>query len=140
MQFPTSFPAGSKAQLRINFRAALTGDMMGYYYSSWKNEGKTKYYALTQFEVCFCTAHHSYSPLKSLLSQATAARRSFPCWDEPLLKATYAISLISRKDTVNLSNMPAKSEESYKGGMFFETFSLINYAYILEFRHHCPCW
>lgn len=43
----------------------------------------------------------------------TAARRAFPCWDEPLLKATFAITLISRTDTVNLSNMPAISEEVY---------------------------
>ena len=37
----------------------------------------------------------------------TAARRAFPCWDEPLLKSTYSISLISRKGLVSLSNMPA---------------------------------
>ena len=45
------------------------------------------------------------------LLQATAARRAFPCWDEPLLKSTYAITMISRADTVNLSNMPVESEE-----------------------------
>ena len=45
--------------------------------------------------------------------QPTAARRAFPCWDEPLLKATYGITLISRADTVNLSNMPVASEEEY---------------------------
>lgn len=43
----------------------------------------------------------------------TAARRAFPCWDEPLLKATFAVTLVSRADTVNLSNMPAISEEVY---------------------------
>jgi aminopeptidase 2 len=35
----------------------------------------------------------------------------FPCWDEPLLKATFGITMISREDTTNLSNMPATSEE-----------------------------
>lgn len=38
------------------------------------------------------------------------ARRSFPCWDEPLLKATFDITLVSDHETVNLSNMPAVSE------------------------------
>jgi aminopeptidase 2 len=46
--------------------------------------------------------------------QPTAARRAFPCWDEPLLKATFAITLISRENTVNLSNMPAVSENVYE--------------------------
>lgn len=46
-------------------------------------------------------------------TKPTAARRAFPCWDEPLLKATFAVTLISRADTVNLSNMPALSEEIY---------------------------
>jgi aminopeptidase 2 len=47
------------------------------------------------------------------LKKPTAARRAFPCWDEPLLKATFAVTMISRADTVNLSNMPAISEEIY---------------------------
>jgi aminopeptidase 2 len=45
--------------------------------------------------------------------QPTAARRAFPCWDEPALKATFSISLISRADTVNLSNLSVASEEVY---------------------------
>ncbi|KAG9318425.1 peptidase family M1-domain-containing protein [Chiua virens] len=42
--------------------------------------------------------------------------RAFPCWDEPLLKATFAITMISRLDTTNLSNMSVASEEVYKPG------------------------
>ncbi|KAL5490410.1 APE2 [Sanghuangporus weigelae] len=94
LKFPTVFSAGSKAQLKVNFDAQLTGSMMGYYYSTWEKDGKKQYYTLTQFE-------------------PTAARRAFPCWDEPLLKATYSVTLISREGTVNLSNMPAISEEPY---------------------------
>jgi len=90
--FPSVLPAGSKAELTIVYGGKLTGNMAGYYNSSWVYEGKTKHYALTQFE-------------------PTAARRAFPCWDEPLLKATFAVTLISRADTVNLSNMPSFSEE-----------------------------
>jgi aminopeptidase 2 len=41
------------------------------------------------------------------------ARRAFPCWDEPLLKATYNITLVSHADMVNLSNMSASFEEPY---------------------------
>ncbi|KAI9431113.1 hypothetical protein H4582DRAFT_2085539 [Lactarius indigo] len=43
-------------------------------------------------------------------SQPTGARSALPCWDEPLLKATFSVTLISRKGTVSLSNMPALSD------------------------------
>ncbi|KAJ7468068.1 leucyl aminopeptidase [Mycena latifolia] len=91
--FPAALAAGSTARLFVAFAGALTGSMVGYYRSltTGPDEGK-KYCALTQFE-------------------PTAARRAFPCWDEPALKATFAISLISRTGTVNLSNMPAYAEE-----------------------------
>ncbi|KLO10866.1 hypothetical protein SCHPADRAFT_906524 [Schizopora paradoxa] len=94
IDFPSTFVAGSTVVLQAKFQGPLTADMMGYYRSSWKNEGKEEYYSLTQFA-------------------PTAARRGFPCWDEPLLKATYSISLISRSDSVNLSNMDVISEEPY---------------------------
>ena len=41
----------SKVQLKIDFDADLTGNMMGYYYSTWEKDGKKQYYTLTQFEV-----------------------------------------------------------------------------------------
>ncbi len=53
---------------------------------------------------------------RSRLIQAIDARRAFPCWDEPLLKATFAITMISRSESVNLSNMPAYSEKVYAPG------------------------
>lgn len=87
-----TLPAGSNASLKVFFKGELTGGMSGYYKSAYEKDGKTKYYALTQFE-------------------PTAARRSFPCWDEPLLKSTFAVTMISRTDTTSLSNMPATSEE-----------------------------
>nr|VWO96865.1 Probable aminopeptidase N PepN (Lysyl aminopeptidase) (LYS-AP) (Alanine aminopeptidase) [Ganoderma boninense] len=94
--FDKALPAGSKARFSVPFKGPLTGDMLGYYRSTGGKDGEFKY-TLTQFEA---------SP--------TAARRAFPCWDEPLLKATVAVTLVSRVNSVNLSNMPAISEEVYK--------------------------
>lgn len=45
-------------------------------------------------------------------SEATDARRCFPCWDEPAIKATFDITLIVPKDRVALSNMPIVAERS----------------------------
>ncbi|CAD6910574.1 unnamed protein product [Tilletia controversa] len=83
-------PKGSKATLTIAFGAEITNSMMGYYRATWEHEGKKGFYALTQFE-------------------PTSARRAFPLWDEPAVKATYTITMIHRSDTVALSNMPVKS-------------------------------
>ena len=40
-----------------------------------------------------------------VLLQPTDARRAFPCWDEPALKATFDVTLVAPKDRVALSNM-----------------------------------
>ncbi|TIC23268.1 hypothetical protein E3Q12_02146 [Wallemia mellicola] len=84
---PFSLNPGDDVELSIAFKSSLDDSMMGYYRSSYKDNGKDVHYALTQHE-------------------PTAARKSFPCLDEPILKATYDISIIHRKDTVALSNMP----------------------------------
>ncbi|ETW82731.1 Metallo peptidase M1 [Heterobasidion irregulare TC 32-1] len=81
--FAQDLPAGSKATLSVGFSAPLDGSMTGYYASKW-DKGV---YALTQFE-------------------PTSARGALPCWDEPALKATFAVTLVSRAGTVSLSNMP----------------------------------
>ncbi|KAF8985615.1 leucyl aminopeptidase [Cyathus striatus] len=96
-ELKSPLPTGSKAVVKIGFSGKLTGSMMGYYRSSWTKDGKTNFYALTQFE-------------------PTAARRAFPSLDEPLLKATFDITLISRTSTTSLSNMPAISETTYSQG------------------------
>ncbi|KAJ7046577.1 leucyl aminopeptidase [Mycena alexandri] len=100
--FPQALPTGSKAQLKVAFNGLLRDSMTGYYISTWEQDGQTKNYALTQFE-------------------PTDARTAFPCWDEPLLKATFAVTMVSHADTVNLSNMPAISEKTYEPGVTEET-------------------
>lgn len=36
--------------------------------------------------------------------QATYARKAFPCFDEPAMKAVFNVSIIHSRDTVALSN------------------------------------
>lgn len=72
--------------------------MKGFYRSKYFTaSGEERHAGVTQFE-------------------ATDARRCFPCWDEPAIKATFDISLIVPKDRVALSNMPAVSETATDDG------------------------
>lgn len=67
--------------------------MAGFYRSSYKAaDGSTKYLATTQME-------------------PTDARRAFPCFDEPALKAEFTITLIADKELTCLSNMDVASEK-----------------------------
>ena len=93
ISFEKSIPAGSKAQLVHTFTGVLNDKMAGFYRSSFKDkDGKTKYIASTQME-------------------PTDARRAFPCFDEPALKANYTITLIADKGQTCLSNMDVASEK-----------------------------
>ncbi|EJU01768.1 Metalloprotease [Dacryopinax primogenitus] len=60
--------------------------LTGYYKCNHDYEGTRATYAVTQFE-------------------PTAARKAFPCWDQPAFKARFDITMISRSGTVSLSNM-----------------------------------
>ncbi|KAJ7812086.1 hypothetical protein B0H14DRAFT_2210921, partial [Mycena olivaceomarginata] len=78
----------------IAYSSTLCGTMNKYYKSAWQRNGKTEYYALTQFQIAI----------------SEIARTAMPCWDEPQLKAMWSITMISWVETVNISNMAAESE------------------------------
>ena len=93
VSFEKAIPAGSKAQIDQTFTGTLNDQMAGFYRSSYKdNDGSIKYLATTQME-------------------PTDARRAFPCFDEPALKATFAVTLVADKNHTCLSNMDQASEK-----------------------------
>ena len=79
------------ATIILEFQGILNDRLLGFYRSQYKQGGKTKYLATTQFE-------------------AADARRAFPCWDEPEAKATFDISIIADNRFTAISNMPVKSK------------------------------
>ncbi|KAF9908820.1 hypothetical protein BX616_011368 [Lobosporangium transversale] len=88
--FESELPKGS-ALLSIYYDGILNDKMAGFYRSTYKDtEGNSKVMGVTQFE-------------------ATEARRAFPCWDEPSVKATFSIKLVVPVELEALSNMPVES-------------------------------
>ena len=89
--FGETLPAG-RASLACVFTGVLNDQLRGFYRSEYVDkDGEKRYMATTQFE-------------------ATDARRAFPCWDEPSLKATFEVTLKAPKELTTLSNMPVAME------------------------------
>ncbi|XP_041987811.1 puromycin-sensitive aminopeptidase [Aricia agestis] len=102
--FDKPLPIGD-AFLVCEFTGEINDKMKGLYRSKYLTQGgEERYAAVTQFE-------------------ATDARRCFPCWDEPAIKATFDITLEVPADRVALSNMPLKEEkiDGDKKVMHFDT-------------------
>jgi puromycin-sensitive aminopeptidase len=127
-----SFP-GVLAKGEWQLQAEYEGSMVqpgleGFYRSKWTDEKKEDHWmASTQFE-------------------ATHARRAFPCWDEPALKATYALTLVIDRRFVALSNMRATGETvegSWKSVAFGRTPRMSTYLLawaVGEFESSAPAW
>lgn len=92
------FPEGTLASfkdnaiLEVKFTGILNDNMAGFYRAKYEDKltGETRYMATTQME-------------------PTDARRAFPCFDEPNLKASFAITLVSDPSLTHLSNMDVKT-------------------------------
>ncbi|KAJ8682247.1 hypothetical protein QAD02_018039 [Eretmocerus hayati] len=77
---------GTDYTLIVNFKGSLSTDMQGFYRSSYKDKkGNPVLVAATQFE-------------------PTHARRAFPCFDEPEMKARFDVSITHYKDYSVLFN------------------------------------
>lgn len=84
---------GEQYKVKMKFRAWLTADLAGLYKSTYKRKDGTEVtIAATQF-------------------QPTDARRTFPCFDEPALKATFTVTLAHDPKYISISNMPIKRTE-----------------------------
>eukprot|EP00743_Colponemidia_sp_Colp-15_P004938 GILK01005323.1.p1 GENE.GILK01005323.1~~GILK01005323.1.p1 ORF type:complete len:892 (+),score=188.23 GILK01005323.1:73-2676(+) len=75
----------------FEFKGTLNDKMVGFYRSKYVLNGEEKYMATTQFE-------------------STDARRCFPCWDEPDMKATFQTTLVVPVDKTAVSNTPVEEE------------------------------
>uniref|UniRef100_A0A665WUI7 Aminopeptidase n=1 Tax=Echeneis naucrates TaxID=173247 RepID=A0A665WUI7_ECHNA len=92
VKFSEKLKRGQHCVLTLEYSAKLSNTYDGFYNSSYTDKnGNKRVLAATQFE-----------PL--------AARKAFPCFDEPAFKATFLVKINRKSDYMTLSNMPmAKS-------------------------------
>jgi len=91
-----------RIKICIEFTGILNDRLLGFYRSKYKDtSGRTKHLATTQFE-------------------AADARRAFPCWDEPAIKATFDVSLLVEKHMTAISNMPEKAKNNVNSKILVE--------------------
>ena len=85
-------------RLDLRFSGQLNDMLRGFYRSKFRAEGgKETWLAATQFE-------------------STDARRAFPCWDEPDMKATFAVTIVAEDGLTVLSNSREVSSEVLEAG------------------------
>lgn len=104
VKLPKKLSTGD-ASIIVHFQGCMNDKMAGFYRAKYQpavepakgtpKDDKNHYMFSTQFEAC-------------------DARRAFPCFDEPNLKASFEFEIEIPEDLVALSNMPEKSTS--KGG------------------------
>ncbi|KAG8137889.1 hypothetical protein E2320_003829, partial [Naja naja] len=90
--------------LKILYNAPIENELLGFFRSSYVLYGERRFLAVTQF-----------SP--------THARKAFPCFDEPIYKATFKISIKHQATYLSLSNMPVETSVSEEDGWVTDHFT-----------------
>uniref|UniRef100_A0A3B1IZE6 Aminopeptidase n=1 Tax=Astyanax mexicanus TaxID=7994 RepID=A0A3B1IZE6_ASTMX len=85
IQLSETLQVGKIYWLYMEFQGELANDLRGFYRSEYFEDGVKKVVATTQME-------------------PTDARKAFPCFDEPAMKAVFHMTLIHPSGTVALSN------------------------------------
>ncbi|GBQ98876.1 aminopeptidase [Acetobacter nitrogenifigens DSM 23921 = NBRC 105050] len=93
IRFPRKLTKGAH-RLTLSYSGPIIATPNGLYYDDYKDaSGAQKRMLVTQFEVA-------------------DARRMFPCWDEPVFKATFHLTVTLPKAWTPISNMPVEKTEA----------------------------
>ncbi|XP_034039270.1 aminopeptidase N-like [Thalassophryne amazonica] len=85
LRLSSSLSEGRSYELYTEFQGELADDLHGFYRSEYVEDGVKKVVATSQM-------------------QATYARRAFPCFDEPAMKAVFNITIVHDRAKIALSN------------------------------------
>jgi puromycin-sensitive aminopeptidase len=117
LELPKEIEAGPWT-LELSFSGRMNPRLTGFYVSTYEQDGVVHKIGSTHFE-------------------STDARRAFPCWDEPDLKAVWSITLDVPQGLLALSNAPEVDRESIDLGRvrvrFADTIPMSSYlvAYVV---------
>ena len=115
LELPAEIEPGAYA-LRLEFTGRLSDLMEGMYRSRYTDDAGAEHVIITtHFE-------------------ATDARRNFPCWDEPDLKASFAVTLVVPDGVTALTNTPEIGREPADPG-----FVRIRYAESMVMSTYLVC-
>eukprot|EP00088_Acartia_fossae_P062121 TRINITY_DN7480_c0_g1_i2.p1 TRINITY_DN7480_c0_g1~~TRINITY_DN7480_c0_g1_i2.p1 ORF type:complete len:963 (-),score=180.19 TRINITY_DN7480_c0_g1_i2:184-3072(-) len=88
---------GRTYSIRLKFEYSLEPGLEGFYLSHYKDaQGNLRSLATTHFE-------------------PTSARRAFPCFDEPQLKAKFLVTITHDRSLRSFFNMPIKEQSDVRG-------------------------
>ncbi|MEE6458841.1 hypothetical protein FKM82_000445 [Ascaphus truei] len=102
---PEMLMKGQQCVLNIEYSSNFSDSYYGFYKISYKDEGTARWLSATQFE-----------PL--------AARKAFPCFDEPAFKATFQIKIKRDDKHISLSNMPQTKTTPTSDGLLQDEFAV----------------
>jgi tricorn protease interacting factor F2/3 len=83
--------------LAIRYTGEINSKMAGFYRTKYLVAGKERYAAVTQFE-------------------ESDARRAFPCFDHPAMKATFDVEMVLDKSLAAISNTPVQEKRTRDDG------------------------
>ena len=90
-------PVSGEVSLIIDYVGEINNRMAGFYRSRYVRDGKERYAAVTQFE-------------------ESDARRAFPCFDHPAMKATFEVEMLIDGALTALSNTAVVEERTLGDG------------------------
>uniref|UniRef100_A0A9J7XQW4 Aminopeptidase n=1 Tax=Cyprinus carpio carpio TaxID=630221 RepID=A0A9J7XQW4_CYPCA len=102
-------------KINITFHVLIEHELLGFFRSSYVLNGERRFLAVTQFSL-------------------THARKAFPCFDEPIYKATFRVSLKHESSYQSLSNMPVEASTSDERPTFLQDISLCMSTYYLHLQ------
>ncbi|KAF9274027.1 Aminopeptidase 2 mitochondrial [Mortierella alpina] len=104
LEFPQALHVSSSWTLDIAYIGLVNDKLNGFYRS------------------VYTDAENNVHQLTTTQFQSTHARRAFPCWDEPAIKATFTLTLVAPQGMTCLSNMSVLSTALLENGMQEVTF------------------
>ncbi|KAK0422154.1 hypothetical protein QR680_007399 [Steinernema hermaphroditum] len=111
LRFPHVVHGGQRIVLNLSYSGIINKNLHGLYRSSYKDPktGEVQFLMVTQFE-------------------STSARQGFPCWDEPVFKAQFTVSLEVDSNHTALSNTAVAKVDPFgdKKIVTFETTPLMS--------------